>query len=706
MIRNTLPQSLVDNPRLEQWIAFEPDRTVALKTGKVEIGQGILTVLRQIAAEELDLAPGQLRVVSGDTELSPAEGFTAGSLSVEVGGGAIRLVCAEVRARMLDRAAARLGAEPESLSIEAGEVRRGGAPTGLDYWSLAGSIDLSADATGAVPTKRVSEYRVVGRSEHRLDLPAKVFGAGFIHDLEPPGMLHARIVRRPWAGATLVSGDDAIARLAGPGVDVVRDGDFIAFVSADETACAAALGRAWQRLDWTGGEPLGPEHAEASWLLSQPTKDRQIGPDNSPDPAAAFRLDARYSRQYIAHASIGPSCALAVFRDGRLDVWSHSQGVGPLGGSIARVLGLAPDGVVVHHTQGAGCYGHNGADDVALDAALVAVARPGTPIRVMWMREDELSSSPFGAAMVTAIDAGCDPDGRVLDWTLTVTSPTHVSRPGAHGEVHLLASEALAKPWPRPEGKDFPDERGGGASRNTLALYDLPPQRIVHRLVPKLPVRTSALRGLGTLGNVFAIESAIDEIAERAGRDPVAYRLAMMSDPRGRRVIERAAAMAGWLPGQEGGTGSGHGVAFSRYKNHAAYAAVIAEVDVDEEVRVRRLWTAVDAGLVINPDGAVNQIEGGIIQAVSWATKEQVRFADGKVATATWDVYPILRFTEVPEVEVALVGDPNDPPLGLGEVSLGPTAAAIGNAVAHALGIRVRDLPLSRDRLMAAMEAS
>ena len=704
MIRNALPQSLVDNPRLEQWIAFEPDRTVALKTGKVEIGQGILTALRQIAAEELDLAPRQLKVISGDTELSPAEAFTAGSLSVEVGGGAIRLVCAEIRARMLESAAARLGTDPDNLAVEEGEVRRGGEATGLDYWSLAGSIDLSAEATGSVPTKRPSEYRIVGQSEARLDLPAKVFGAGFIHDLAPPGMLHARIVHRPWTGARLASPDEAIARLAGPGVDIVRDGDFIAFVSADETACAAALGRAWQRLDWTGGEPLGPDHAEASWLLGQPTRDRQIGPDNSPDPSAAFRLRARYSRPYIAHASIGPSCALALFRDGRLDVWSHSQGVGPLGGSIARVLGLAPERVVVHHSQGAGCYGHNGADDVALDAALVAFARPGTPIRVLWMREDELSSSPFGAAMVTEIDAGCDSDGRVLDWTLTVTSPTHVSRPGAHGEVHLLASEALEQPWPRPEGKDFPDERGGGAVRNAFALYDLPPQRIVHRLVPRLPVRTSALRGLGTLGNVFAIESAMDEIAERAGRDPVAYRIAMMSDLRGRRVIERAAAMAGWQPGQEGGTGTGRGVAFSRYKNHAAYAAVIAEVEVEEEVRVRRLWAAVDAGLVINPDGAINQIEGGIIQAVSWATKEQVRFEEGRVATSTWDTYEILRFSEVPEVEVALVGDQSDPALGLGEVSLGPTAAAIGNAVAHALGIRVRDLPLSRDRLVAAIE--
>ena len=282
MIRNALPQSLADNPRLDQWLAFEPDRTVTLKTGKVEIGQGILTALRQIAAEELDLEPRQLNVVSGDTDLSPAEGYTAGSLSVEIGGGAIRLVCAEVRGRMIESAAATLGTGPDDLSVEAGEIRRAGEPTGLDYWSLAGTIDLSTEATGAVPTKRQAEYRLVGRSERRIDLAAKVFGAPFIHDLAMPGMLHARILHRPWSGAVLSSPDDALDKVAGPDVEVIRDGDVVAFVSADETACAASLGRAWERLAWTRGEPLAPEHSDAAWLLAQPTRDRQIGPDNRP----------------------------------------------------------------------------------------------------------------------------------------------------------------------------------------------------------------------------------------------------------------------------------------------------------------------------------------------------------------------------------------------------------------------------------------
>jgi nicotinate dehydrogenase subunit B len=702
MIPNTLPQSLVDNPRLDQWIAFAANRTVALKTGKVELGQGILTALRQIAAEELDLASDRLTIQPGDTELAPHEGFTAGSLSVEIGGGAVRLVCAEVRARLLAEAARQLNVEPEQLSLRDGVFLQGDRPTGLDYWSVAGGVDLAVAATGAVPTKRPAAYRVVGQSEPRLDLPGKVFGAPFLHDMVLPGMLHARVLHRPWREARLASPDAALQSVA-RGCEIVRDGDFVAFLDADETAAAAALGRAWERLAWEGGTPLTPEQQEATWLLGRPTQDRQLGAEAEPAPAAVSRLTRRYSRHYIAHGSIGPSCGLALFAGGLLDVWTHSQGVVPLRGSIARVAGLPPEAVAVHHVQGAGCYGHNGADDAAADAALIALRRPNVPIRVLWMREDELSSSPFGAAQVVAVEAGLDGAGRPLDWTLTITGPTHVSRPGVHGEVNLLSAEALANPWPRAEGQDFSDAQGGGATRNALALYDLPPQRITHRLVPNLPVRTSAMRGLGALGNVFALECFMDELAEEAGRDPVAYRLARMRDPRARAVIERAAAMAGWDPGAEAGTGSGRGIAFSRYKNRAAYAALVAEVAVEESVRVTRIWTAVDAGLVVNPDGALNQIEGGIVQAVSWVTKEQVRFEEGRVATATWDKYPILRFSEVPQVEAALLGSPGDAPLGIGEVVLGPTAAAIGNAVAHALGVRVRDLPITRDRVIAAM---
>ncbi|WP_237478323.1 xanthine dehydrogenase family protein molybdopterin-binding subunit [Lichenibacterium dinghuense] len=706
MIPNALPQGLVDNPRPDQWVAFTPDRRVTLKSGKVELGQGILTALRQIAAEELDVEPTQVGLVSGDTALSPDEGYTAGSLSVEVSGAAVRLVCAEIRGRLVDAAAERLGAEPGRLRIAAGEVAADGEATGLGYWSLA--LDLASPVPGTRAPKRVEEHRVVGRSLQRLDLPEKVFGSPFVHDMRLPGLVHAAVLHRPWPGARLASPDALIARVAGAGVAVVRDGDFVAFVSDGETAAAEALARAWEKLAWDGGTPLRPEHGEAGRLTERPTRDRRLGAPSIADPRAAFRLKARYSRPFIAHGAIGPSCAVALFErgrldDGRLDVWTHSQGVVPLRDAIARVVGLAPDRVVIHHRQGAGCYGHNGADDAALDAALVAMRRAGVPVRVLWRREDEMSSSPFGAAGVVEIEAGCDPDGRPLDWSLDLWSPIHGSRPGMNGGVNLLSATALAEPWPGPEPCDVPDERGGGAVRNAFALYDLPPQDITHHLVWDHPARTSSMRGLGALANAFAIESFIDEIAVRCGRDPLAYRLSLLSDGRARHVLERAAALSGWALNAQGGTGSGRGIAFSRYKNRAAYAAVVAEVDVDDEVRVRRVWAAVDAGLVVNPDGAANQVEGGIIQAASWALKEQVLFDEGRVATATWDRYPILRFSEVPEVHVDFVGAAEHPSLGIGEVALGPTAAAIGNAIAHALGVRVRDLPLTRDRVIAAM---
>jgi CO/xanthine dehydrogenase Mo-binding subunit len=358
--------------------------------------------------------------------------------------------------------------------------------------------------------------------------------------------------------------------------------------------------------------------------------------------------------------------------------------------------------VSVLHRQGAGCYGHNGADDAAFDAALVALRRPGRPVRVLWSREDELSASPFGTAMAIDLKAGLGADGRPVGWEFSVTSPPHGQRPGMNQGVNLLGAAALPNPPPVPDPQDVPDARGGGATRNAVALYDIP-QRVVHRFVPHLPVRTSSMRGLGAFGNVFAIESFMDELAAAGGEDPVRYRLSLMSDPRARNVIETAAAMAGWRADEDSGSGRAKGIAFSRYKNRAAYLALVVEVEVEEEVRMRRAWCAMDAGMIVNPDGAVNQVEGGIIQATSWTLKEQVRFADGRVATDRWETYPILRFSEVPEVEVRLVGSRDAEPLGVGEAAQGPTAAAIANAVARALGTRIRDLPLTRDRIMAAL---
>ena len=700
-----VPKSLSDNPRLDQWIAFEDGGRVRLATGKVEIGQGVLTALAQIAAEELDVKPERLRVVSGVTPASPSEGFTSGSNSIAVSGAAIRLACAEVRALFLERAAAALACAPEDLEIQDGKFMRAGKETGHDYWSLRQKVDLARPAMGNAEPKRPSEYRTVGTSLPRLDLPEKIRGAAFIHDLAPDHLLHARILRRPWRGARLVAFDEAAVRRAvGTSIEVLRDGDLVAFTADQEIAVMRAASAARLSARWEGGDQPPPETGEPEWLMHAPSRDRVVESGSAQGATGNRVVEALYSRRFLTYGSIGPSCALAEFKDGNLNVWSHSQGVFVLRDWLARALKLPQERVSVFHRHGAGCYGHNSADDAAFDAAFVATRVPNRMVRVQWTREDEFLAAPLGAAMAVKLRAVLDAAAKPADWTLEIWSPVHAQRPGTNGSANLLGAEALPDAPPPPaEINDVPDAIGGGATRNGEALYDLPRHRLVHHLLSDVPVRTSSLRGLGAYANVFAIESFMDELAEVAGMDAVAYRLSLTSDGRARRVIETAAEMGGWSAAGGLGDGRARGFGFARYKNRAAYMAAVAEVKVDAEVRLTRAWACVDAGLVINPDGAANQVEGGIIQAASWALKEQVRFADGRVAAASWDEYPILRFSEVPEIEPRFIAAPNEPPLGLGEVSMGPTAAAIGNAVARALGVRIRDLPMTRERIMATL---
>jgi nicotinate dehydrogenase subunit B len=695
MIPNTLPKSLADNPRLDQWIGIQVGRRLRVSTGKVELGQGVLTALAQIAAEELDVSLERVILVSGETVGAPNEHFTAGSMSVEVGGAALRLVCAEVRAALVERAAARLGVDSANLDVEDGNVLENGAPTGLSYWTLADEIDLTRDASGAAPVKRRADYRLVGRSVPRIDLPLKIAEAVFIHDIDLEGMLHARPIHRPWPGARLASVDEARLAKAG-GIELVRVGDFLAVTSVSEHAVMTAATLAETAVTWEGGTPLADNSDAPAWLMAQPSVDRVLE-GLRPQPAVTgATLTALYSRPFIAHGSIGPCCALARFADGRLTVLTHSQGVYPLRTAICRALDMLPADVEVLHRPGAGCYGHNGADDAAFDAALIATRMPGRWIRVLWTRADELGTGPVGAAMAVKLSTGLAEDGRPVGWTTEIWSPTHAQRPGMGVGVNLLGARAMPGREPEPV-VDVPDASGGGAVRNAATAYDLPDQRIIHHFLPEVAVRTSALRCLGAYANVFAIEGFIDECAERAGRDPVEYRLSLLSEPRARAVIEKCAELAGWAEGDQ------RGIGFARYKNKAAWCACIAEVAVEEEVRVTRVWCAVDGGLIINPDGARNQIEGGIIQGASWTLKEQVRFAGGRISSRSWADYPIFRFSDVPEIEITLIDAINQPPLGMGEVAHGPIAGAIGNAVARTLGMRLRQLPFTRERIVEAL---
>ncbi|WP_046862132.1 xanthine dehydrogenase family protein molybdopterin-binding subunit [Microvirga massiliensis] len=698
-----LPGSLRTNPQLAQWLRFSPSGFVEVSPGKIEIGQGILTALAQIAADELDVSLERIRMVAASTARSPDEGVTSGSLSVQNCGTALRFACADARAIYLAAAAAQIGVPAEVLDIQDGTIiGPGNART--SYWELADSISLAVNATATAKPKAVSARTVAGTAAARRDIPAKVFGpAGFIHDLRLPGMLHGRVLRPQSPGARLLSLDEAAVQDIAGFVGVVRDGNFIGVIAETEEGAHTALLRLRGGALWSDGETLPDEVQLPAWLKSQPCESSIVASREAGTGATVARtLRREYSRPFLAHASIAPSCALAQWSESGVHVWSHSQGIYNLRADLSLVLSTPPDKIVVEHVEGAGCYGHNGADDVALDAVLLARATGGRPVRVQWSREDELVHAPFGAAMAIGIEADFDEGGEIVGWRHEIWGNGHVARPGRAEVPRLLAATELAKPFARVPASNPPLASGGGAERNAVPFYEFPSWRIMSHRVLAQPLRTSSLRSLGAFANVFAIESFLDELAEERGEDPVAFRLRHLRDPRARTVLEAAAARAAWASWEKR-DGVGHGVGCARYKNSGAYCAVVSEVEGDAEIRVKRLVIAVDVGEVINPDGVANQIEGGAIQATSWTLKEAVRFDRNRVTSDSWENYPILRFSEVPAVEVEIVSRPDEPPLGAGEAALGPTAAAIANAVSDALGIRIRDLPMTRDRIIAAM---
>ena len=696
-----LPGSLETNRRLDQWLRINRDGTVSVFPGKVEIGQGILTVLVQIVAEELDVALERVKLAPADTSRSPNEGITSGSRSIQESGMALRYAAAEARDLLLQRAAVKLDVSLEQLTTADGVVaaRSGGSVT---YWELADEGLLARDASAEIAPKTAAQHTVVGTAVPRLDIPGKVAGVpSYVQDLELPGMLHGRIVRPPGYSGQLTMLDAAEVQAMPGVVAVVRDGNFVGVVAGREEQAIRAQRRLARISQWEEQSTL-PENSDPRYLFASVSTAEVISEKNAEAAAVVSSHEAEYSRPHIAHASIGPSCAVAQFADGQYTVWTHSQGIFPLRGDLAKVLGVDEKSIAVIHAEGAGCYGHNGADDVALDAVLLARAVPGRPVRVQWMREDEFAWEPYGSAMVVRMGAALDAEGRITSWGHDVWSHGHSTRPGSKGGVNLLAAWHLAQPL-APAAPGNPPLPPGGSHRNAIPLYDFPQQRVINHLVREAPLRVSALRSLGAHVNVFAIESFMDELAATAGADPVEFRLRHMKDVRARAVIEAVAAKAGWRPREQGDGMRGRGIGFSRYKNLGCYVAVIAEVEVENEVRVKRAWAAIDAGQAINPDGIVNQTEGGIIQTISWTLKERVDFDRQRVTTRTWQDYPVLTFAEAPEIEVTLINRPDQPPLGAGEGAQGPTGAAIANAIFNALGVRMRDMPFTRDRLVAAM---
>jgi CO/xanthine dehydrogenase Mo-binding subunit len=698
-----LPGSLGKTPFLDSWIRIDEKGNATVFTGKAELGQGIKTALIQLAAEELVLEPRRVTLITADTERTPNEGYTAGSHSMQDSGTAIRNAAAQVRAILVGRAARRLGGDATSFTIENGTIRaKGGRAIG--YGELVAGQTLHAEAAPESPLLPSAAYRLIGKPFARVDIPAKVTGgAAYVQDVRLEGMVHGRIVRPPSPGAKLRALDDSrVAKM--PGVlRVVRDGRFLGVIAEREYQAIQAMRALAAAAQWDESPTLPAPERLYETLLSLPAQNDVIAQKGSPGKSAN-RLEATYRRPYQLHASIGPSCALAQLVQGKYTVWTHSQGVYPLREALAEMLGVAGERVHCIHVEGSGCYGHNAADDVAADAVLLARALPGRPVRVQWMREDEHGWEPFGPAMLSRASGSLDEKGNVAEWQFEVWSNTHSTRPGKAG--NLLAATHLERPFQPPAPKPLPQPEGGG-DRNAIPLYEFPSVRVVHHFIPQMPLRVSALRALGAYANVFAIESFMDELAAAAKADPVEFRMRHVHDSRARDVIQLAADKFGWAH-QERHSRRGRGFAFARYKNLAGYVAIALELEAQRDtglVRVLRVVAAADSGEAVNPDGIKNQIEGGIVQSASWTLDEAVSFDRTRITSRDWGGYPILRFPSVPQsIEVHLIDRPGLPFLGTGEVAQGPTAAAIGNALADATGVRFRDLPFSRTRVRATLE--
>ena len=698
--------SLDAYPQLDDWLRIEAEGRVTVYSGKVELGQGIATALAQIAADELDVALGRIHVVCADTARTPDEGGTTGSRSLESSGVAIRCAAAEARQHLLDLAFEQLDSltPAQDLPVQDGLITDPASGRSVTYWSLQGGRPFNRRISGRAPRKPPSAQSLVGSAAKRLDLRGKVTGGeSFVQDMLPPGTLHARVLRPPGYHAQLVSFDRAAAE-ALPGVlAVVQDGQFIAIVAQREENAIAAVEQARELAVWTYTGSLPDEASLYDDMLAKPRQSQLVvhgSVSDAPIPPihmpahATHTLRANYKRPFHMHGSLGPSAALALWEDEQLTVWSPTQAAFILRGALAQALRLDEARIRVIHVEGAGCYGHNGADDAALDAALIARAMPGKPVSLKWSRWDEHAWEPYGSAMQMQLQASLSADGEICAWNYDVYSYAHSTRSALGLETSgLLAARHLEQPFPPQQ----PRAMGGyhaGAHRNADPIYDFAHRRVVRHALSDSPLRVSALRSLGAYANIFAIESFMDELAHQAGRDPLAFRLRHLRDERARAVLQAAADKADWHSRE---VGAGWGMALAQYKNLQCYCAIVVKLQVEPngDIRLERAVIAADAGQVVNPDGLSNQLEGGFVQAASWTLHEAVHFDARGITSVDWDSYPILRFPSAPKIETVILNRPDQPWLGAGEASQNPAPAAIGNAIFDACGLRLRKIPFA-----------
>ncbi|MCX2720898.1 molybdopterin cofactor-binding domain-containing protein [Roseibium salinum] len=659
---------------------FDPvARRIGLRVGKVELGQHIFEAYEALAANALGIDPGHLRVLPVSTKDSPDDGLTAGSLSVQVTGAALALEAATVLSNLRNAAAQALGVSAEKVSLDPSTLCFAHGQNACDLFDLLAGLECAQ--IGTVPDLRAGTD-LVGDA---------VIGArAYLQDMALPGMMHARALR----GRAV----DDVRPLLPDTCHLIVNQAYAAVLAPDEATLAAL----WARLV----EPAAPGDTRcdgpvSGWIRWGRVLSTRTG--SIPDAPSTFSVSA--SRGFILHGSIAPSCAVAVWDGAEMTVYSHSQGLFALRTQIARVLELGADQVLVHHVPSAGCYGHTGADDAAMDAALIARQAIGQPVRVAWPRIDDIRLAPLGAPMLAEAKVTTNESHTITGWQQEIWSAPHGQRPGGAGHVNLLAAMERDPDLRPVDIPDLPEQVGAGAARNAVPIYAIPKVQVTTHIVQDLPVRTSSLRGLGTHVNTIAIEAAMDRLAARAGETPFACRDRHLDDPRARAVLDKLAttcapAMAALSTMPEDSIGIGLG----RYKNKAAYAAVAARIRLEDAPRLLELWAVVDAGHVVHRDGALNQIEGGMIQSASWTLLERALLRNGQIEVEGWDDYPTLGWDGVPKLHVSLADPGSDvPSLGVGECMVGPTAAAIVNAISQALGQPITDLPLDRDRLIAVL---
>ncbi len=708
-----LPTALRENPCISTWLQFL-DHRVRICTGKVELGQGISTAIAMIASEELDLAMDQIEIQTGRTDRGPNEFITAGSMSIEGSGAAVGHVCADARLILLNMAAAHFDVSMATLVVSNGVITNPLGNEQISYWQLLDGTQIEQNADGSGNRKPSAGYKIIGHSTTRTDLEAKLTGKpAFIQDLAFEKLLHGRIIRAPGAHDRIISADLTGAEKLPGMIKVVRNGNFIGVLASDEYTAIQGKALIERDLKWSPGhDQILPgdvpgflkENVTVSLLVEDGT------PSEKPIPPFMVATDgeqisANYTKPYHLHGSIGPSAAVARFHAGHLTVYSHSQGPYVLRAALAIALGMDSQAITVIHKENAGCYGHNGADDAAMDAALLALACPDRFISLKWQRVDEHLWEPFSPAMAVSLSASLE-NGRIKYWNADIYSQSHMGRPvPMRNASNLLAAWQIIPPIPRAQARPGMAAHGG-IHRNADPYYTFTGKRITKNLVSDQRVRTSSTRALGAFANTFAIESFMDELAIKAAQDPVQFRIRHLTDARAINVITQTANQLATypFPDQESMV-FGRGIAFARYKNSKCYASVGIILGVHIEtftIKLLQGFITADAGQIIDRDGLSNQLEGGMIQAASWTLKEAVRFSEHHSSSTNWDSYPILNFEEVPEITTTLINQPGSPSLGAGEATQGPTPAAISNAVFDATGVRLRDLPFLPEALRRA----